>query len=477
MDPDSRYDDYSPAVSSPGSYANGDGSIGRLAGRPSVDSVRSMPQTGVRRGNSISDIRTIADHRAMSFSGSTSAKEMAVTTTLSRGQSRHGMPPSSYHSGEGSPSGSFSGSIHRKKGSVSRPGRQTPLIYPAFLSKVADVFQQMIPLGDRPKDGLVYKEAFDGREAVDLVMDIIRTQDRNLALIIGRSLDSQKFFHDVTYMHKLRDSAGEVYRFRERLPSPFSQADQDSPGLPSSDSTSELRQRPSLKATQSKGYSSGSVSAFTSITSQQTHSSPPSASPSTATTPATSVHTLPLVGTRGEFDDASEESLPQGIFTLLTNCYSPTCTRDSLCYSVNCPRRPEQQRRLNLKVQPVLTRKLSEESLGEVKETGTLWIETVSEEVRNSVSVTEQRRQEAINELMYTERDFVRDMEYLRDVSRVSSFPLCGVFAEILTFPSTVLGPTIANARYHTTGKARGIRRPGLLERSRYPRCQRPACK
>lgn len=38
------------------------------------------------------------------------------------------------------------------------------------------------------------------------------------------------------------------------------------------------------------------------------------------------------------------------------------------------------------------------------------------QEVVNSVSDTEKRRQEAINEVIYTERDFVRDMEYLRDV-------------------------------------------------------------
>ena len=35
----------------------------------------------------------------------------------------------------------------------------------------------------------------------------------------------------------------------------------------------------------------------------------------------------------------------------------------------------------------------------------------------DSVDDTEKKRQEAINELIYTERDFVRDMEYLRDVS------------------------------------------------------------
>lgn len=37
-------------------------------------------------------------------------------------------------------------------------------------------------------------------------------------------------------------------------------------------------------------------------------------------------------------------------------------------------------------------------------------------EIAASVSDAEKRRQEAINEVIYTERDFLRDMEYLRDV-------------------------------------------------------------
>ena len=35
----------------------------------------------------------------------------------------------------------------------------------------------------------------------------------------------------------------------------------------------------------------------------------------------------------------------------------------------------------------------------------------------HSSGAVEKNRQEAINEVIYTERDFVRDMEYLRDVS------------------------------------------------------------
>lgn len=94
-------------------------------------------------------------------------------------------------------------------------------MYPALLSRVAEAFRDRIPITDRIKDGLTYTDAFDGREAVDKIAYIIKTTDRNLALLLGRALDAQKFFHDVTYDHRLRDSAGELYQFRTKLPSPF----------------------------------------------------------------------------------------------------------------------------------------------------------------------------------------------------------------------------------------------------------------
>lgn len=107
------------------------------------------------------------------------------------------------------------------------PSNRTPVIrksqniYPALLSRVAQAFRERIPICDRVKDGLTYKDAFDGREAVDKMAYIIKTTDRNLALLLGRALDAQKFFHDVTYDHRLRDSANELYQFRTKLPSPF----------------------------------------------------------------------------------------------------------------------------------------------------------------------------------------------------------------------------------------------------------------
>ena len=51
-------------------------------------------------------------------------------------------------------------------------------------------------------------------------------------------------------------------------------------------------------------------------------------------------------------------------------------------------------------------------------------------EVVASVSDQEKKRQEAINEVIYTERDFVRDMEYLRDVCLSIDIDVC-----VLTMP------------------------------------------
>jgi RHO1 GDP-GTP exchange protein 1/2 len=208
--------------------------------------------------------------------------------------------------------------------------KRPSLVYGALLSNVAQAFRERIPVSEKDKDGLVYKNAFSGYEAVELIAYIIRTSDRNLALLLGRSLDAQKFFHEVAYAHRLRDSPNEIYQFKETL-----------------------------------------------------NEEPPEVN---------------------------------GVFTLLTECYSPTCNRDNLCYSIACPRRLEQQQRLNMKVTPGLKRETSRSSLhDEAESEQKLWINTVSKEVSDSVSDREKKRQEVISELMYTERDFVKDLEYLRD--------------------------------------------------------------
>ncbi|KAL8280023.1 hypothetical protein RQP46_007604 [Phenoliferia psychrophenolica] len=263
--------------------------------------------------------------------------------------------------------------------------RRSPVVYPALLSRVAEAFKTRITLSERVKDGLVYQETFDGRDAVDKIAYIIKTTDRNLALLLGRALDAQKFFHDVTYDHRLRDSPAELYQFKERLASPF------------------------LEDEGATGEGSTPTPTAGGATPNDDENRPliPGAAPTGQARRMSDADTV-----------ASEESsFPSGVFTLLTDCYSPTCTRDRLCYSIACPRRLEQQARLNLKPKPgFLTRSLSSESLGDdFKEPGSLWIHSVPQEIADSTPDSEKKRQECLNEVFYTERDFVRDMEYLRD--------------------------------------------------------------
>lgn len=259
------------------------------------------------------------------------------------------------------------------------------------MSRVAEAFQTRVTTSERVKDGLTYKDAFDGREAVDKIAYIIKTTDRCLALLLGRALDAQKFFHDVTYDHRLRDSANELYQFRTRLASPFVSGED----IVTTPNTNGGARRPTMAPRDSVAESSVGDDVSTLVdTPDHVRPGPPDADAAAA----------------------DEDELPSGVFTLLTDCYSPTCTRDRLCYSIACPRRLEQQSRLNLKQEPGLKRSISRESLGDLVEPGTLWVHSVPQEVVDSVSETEKKRQEAINEVIYTERDFVRDMEYLRDV-------------------------------------------------------------
>ena len=72
--------------------------------------------------------------------------------------------------------------------------------------------------------------------------------------------------------------------------------------------------------------------------------------------------------------------------------------------------------------------------LGHVVEPGMLWIHTVSKEIVASVSGQEKRQQEAINEVIYTERDFMHNMEYLRDLC------LCSGSADVHANDAHTLG-------------------------------------
>lgn len=234
-------------------------------------------------------LRTSQDHPSSTFStplrrSAESMLNMPVTprkVLRSRGQSFS-------HSNEPPVAASEQKKVLRQH----QPTNNNTAVYPALLSKVAEAFRDRVIVETKIKDSIEYKDAFDGKHAVDKLAGIIKTNDRNLAILLGRALDAQKFFHDVNYEHRLRDSVNELYQFRERI-----HASQAAAGLSNNNAHDDYEDEEDEK----------SVMTF-----------------------------------MGRAEKTEDGSLPNGVFTLLTDCYSPTCTREKLCYSVFCPRRLEQ---------------------------------------------------------------------------------------------------------------------------------------
>ncbi|CDH54221.1 cnh-domain-containing protein [Lichtheimia corymbifera JMRC:FSU:9682] len=310
----------------------------------------------------------------------------ATSSSATTGQQRSSSSSSSRRlCGERSHSFSFSNptltstndsTIHNTSSATSAAAaimkERIPLVYPALLSKVAEAFRDRVTVGPRMKDSIEYQNAFDGREA-DKLAYIIKTTDRNLAVLLGRALDAQKFFHDVNYEHRLRDSRHELYQFQERINAiqSSSNAAPDSP-VPNSPVPTE--------AEDIEDHRSDVANI-------------PTATTSTSSNPS-----------------SRDDTLPNGVFTVLTDCYSPTCSREALCYSPSCPRRLEQARSSRSRH----ARSSSKSSLLAEKE-DRLWIRTVPRSLIESMTKDEIRRQENIYELIYTEKDFVDDLMYLKN--------------------------------------------------------------
>ncbi|KAI8903114.1 CNH domain-containing protein [Gorgonomyces haynaldii] len=199
---------------------------------------------------------------------------------------------------------------------------ETGMMYPAFLSQVADVFKLRQSLGNHIKDGIEYSDCFTGAEAVDTLCLMLQTTDRQLALLVGRSLGSQGFIQDIFKTHRLRDNASELYRYSlER----------------------------SLEVT-------------------------------------------------------------NGVFTILSECYSPTCTRGQNCYSITCPKRFDRgSGRRSVRSSRQSSNDTSSREQQIVKASD--WTETVPKSLLDSLTKQEISRQNAIFELIETEREFVQDLE------------------------------------------------------------------
>ncbi|KAI8142369.1 hypothetical protein BJV82DRAFT_516682 [Fennellomyces sp. T-0311] len=266
----------------------------------------------------------------------------------------------------------------------------------AYLSVVAREFRRRIVLVDRVKDGIEYKNVFDGREAVDKLLSIIPAQyrqQRDLALRIGRALGAQRFFHDVNYESRLIDTDAEIYQFYD---------ENDYFSSNSSDDTSSV-----IVSAGTMTTASSNMSDLSSVTMLRD---------------GDAIAAAAAAGRTDIEDDDDEEAetwttapaagLPTGVFTELTQCYVPLCsTRPGPCYSAVCPKRVPKPRRRPESIDANLTRSTTHAYLREQEQE--LWMNTVSKQIFESVSPMERKRQEVIFELAQTEAYFVRELEYV----------------------------------------------------------------
>ncbi|KAJ2001854.1 RHO1 GDP-GTP exchange protein 2, partial [Coemansia thaxteri] len=239
-------------------------------------------------------------------------------------------------------------------------------VYPAMLSLVANTFYEIMSqvLQTHTRNGLEYTECFTGRDAVDAIYAIIKAADRNLAIVVGRALEQQKLFHDVDYEKRLRDDSNELYAFDSdtirALTRAEVSAEEDDDEV---DEASTLNHEPVIRRNESFQDSGSSARV------------PP--------------------------------SVINGVFVMLTDCYSPTCSSTQPCYSVTCPRQRSQQDHLRKTAKSNVATEMKQEKL---------WSMSVPKEVLKSVSRQELDRQERLYEVFYGEKDYVRDLCILRDL-------------------------------------------------------------
>ncbi|KAI9487767.1 MAG: hypothetical protein EXX96DRAFT_554588 [Benjaminiella poitrasii] len=244
--------------------------------------------------------------------------------------------------------------------------------YYALLSHLSKEFLKRMHVSTIAfKDGIQYHDVFHGVEAVDCIARILRVKDRNLALLVGRSLENQGLFHHVHYDCRLRDTENELYQFQYMQP----EADLSSPAT--------LSRRPPI----------------------------PSQFMSSPTTPTSNKFiSLSRRSNKKQVPFVCETVPVSGVFSILTDCYSPTCTKNNPCYSISCPRMiTHKQKSLQRPLSSHVFRTKQEKQLR------SLWRHSVPTNIVLGTNDIEKKRQESIYELIYTEEDFVKDLQYIRN--------------------------------------------------------------
>ncbi|CAO3648387.1 unnamed protein product [Mucor hiemalis] len=261
-----------------------------------------------------------------------------------------------------------------------------PTYYRAFLSSIAHEFKRRIILSDRIKNDIEYHNVFDGKEAVDKLREVLGTVDRKLALRVGRALEAQRFFHDVNYENRLVDDIIEIYQFNELLFHGFNNSSSDSSA--------------------SSGFNTA-YSVTSTIISDYYDDEEEDDEHSTTTTATTAT----AANQDQHRQQGDEIILPNGVYTELTHCYTPTCSNNLYpCYSYTCPKKERMRNRPH----SVDTReKRVTAYIYEVEKHQPLWSQSVDDYIVISTPSLERKRQETIFELIYTEENFLNDLDYI----------------------------------------------------------------
>lgn len=219
---------------------------------------------------------------------------------------------------------------------------------PQYLSKVSTLLIKLVPLNNNlhSKTNKIIGNSCFGSQIVDILMKIIKTNDRSLATLYARSLQQQNIIIDEVTNQKFRDNHYDLYTF---------------------DTTQKCN----------------------------------------------------------------------GIFVILTKCYSSTCTKERACYSLSCPNKKSLKSKASIRklghdkrnsstntpisAKPSMIFKQNKiinninQNYNQNNDEKTLWSSSVPESVLTSISSKELKRQEAIYEVFVTEKNFVKSLETIRD--------------------------------------------------------------
>lgn len=246
-------------------------------------------------------------------------------------------------------------------------------------------------------------------------MVILNTKDRLIALKVGRALGHQGCFHDVQYENVLLDSSIDMYQFKDLIfynqPRHYSQNDRKSDdsaiitaaGMTTVSSNSDSQSSTTWTAATTTTTSVSSVSDYSTATDER------------ATIATATITTLDDDDEKPT--DSDRSCFVNGVFTPLTSCYSPSCSDTAqLCYSPSCTKRYVTASPAGYQLQQTSIDSRSTPHTYLRQREQTSWAEMTSEQVLNSVSILERKRQEAICELIYTEVNFVMDLDYVGKV-------------------------------------------------------------